>query len=88
MSVLPSFPPRRLYLHISRAVVQQFADTCEPQLGFQKVTKLKILVSCQAIRVQPADVCLCAQAVISEHLLYSENHQSADCAPPRAARLL
>lgn len=36
----------------------------------------------------PSNVCLCVQAAIRERLLHPENHQSADSAPPRAARLL
>lgn len=79
-----------MYFHISWTVVwqQEFVDTCEFPFRFQKVTKLKILVSCQAIRVAPANTCLCVQAAINKHLPYPENHQSADCAPPRATRLL
>lgn len=36
----------------------------------------------------PSNLCLCVQAAISERLLHPENHQSADSAPPRVARLL
>ncbi len=76
--------------HLSQAVVglQQFADACQLQLRLQKVTELKILFACHETRVLPANVCLCVQAAVSEHLPHSENHQSANCAPPRAARLL
>lgn len=83
-------PPPRVYFHRSHAVAwhQQFADTYEPLFRVQKVTEQKIQLWCQVIRVLPANVCLCAQAAISERPSDSENHQSSDCAPPRATRLL
>lgn len=78
---------------ISIYPVRLFDNSSMPEhanfsLDFKRWLKPKILVSYQVIRVPPANVCLCMQAAISEHLPHAENHQSADCAPPWATRLL
>lgn len=84
------FLHHRLYFHTPYAITEQqhSGNTSQLLFGFQKVTKLKIQVSCPMIRVLAANICLYVQAAICEHLPNSENHQSADCAAPRATRLL
>lgn len=78
-----------MYFNIPAALGSQqqlLVHTSQLLFGFQKVTKLKIQVSCFGDKT--ANICLCVQAAISEHLPYPENHQSPDSAAPRATRLL
>lgn len=77
----------RLYFRPSHAAI--WHHNGELLLRVQKVTakrtywrftiRCSLLIDCMFVWIQ---------AVISEHRLYPENHQSADRAPPRAARLL
>ena len=90
LNVSPVFPPHRLYFHISCAGVwwQWFGCTFKLLYRFWKVTKLRKLISWQVMWVLPANICLCVQTAICEHLPHSENNQPADCAAPRATGLL